>query len=91
MVVFICSNTRTFLFDQIHQYCVGSGVRGVFDFISDDDQTIFENEPLQNMAKVGSLFAFKHHGFWKCMDTLRDKTHLEDLWTKGNSPWKVWV
>jgi glucose-1-phosphate cytidylyltransferase len=54
------------------------------------DQTIWEREPLERLAQEGNLAAFQHHGFWQPMDTLRDKTHLEDLWQSGRSPWKTW-
>jgi glucose-1-phosphate cytidylyltransferase len=55
-----------------------------------DDTTIWEQEPLSNLAIEGELMAFKHEGFWLPMDTLRDKHKLEELWEKGNAPWKVW-
>ncbi|PAF29524.1 glucose-1-phosphate cytidylyltransferase [Paenibacillus sp. 7516] len=58
----------------------------VMDYI-EDDQTIFEEEPLRNLALNSQLQAFKHGGFWQPMDTLRDKNYLEELWTKGNAPW----
>lgn len=58
----------------------------VIDYI-DDDQTIWEKEPLENLAKDGELSAYRHTGFWQPMDTLRDKTVLEDLWQSGNAPW----
>lgn len=61
----------------------------VLDLIK-DDSTVFEKEPLENLASSGNLFAFKHDGFWQPMDTLRDKTHLEELWTSGKAPWKIW-
>lgn len=61
----------------------------VFDYIDGDD-TILEKEPLQNLVKDGELRAFKHHGFWYAMDTLRDKRYLEDLWKTGKAPWKLW-
>lgn len=61
----------------------------IFDFI-DDDATIFEQEPLENVAKMGELKAFRHKGFWQCMDTQRDKIQLEAMWDTGNAPWKVW-
>lgn len=61
----------------------------VFDYISDDDSVIFEREPLEKLAQDGELFTYKHNGFWRCMDTLRDKKQLEDMW--ADSPaWKVW-
>ena len=61
----------------------------VMDYI-DDDQTVWEKEPLQRLARDGALAAFKHQGFWQPMDTLRDKMLLESLWSSGNAPWKVW-
>jgi glucose-1-phosphate cytidylyltransferase len=54
------------------------------------DPTVFEKEPLEGLARDRELVAYKHAGFWQPMDTLRDKTHLEELWNKGNAPWKVW-
>lgn len=61
----------------------------VLDYI-DGDETIFEKEPLEKLAKEGNLKAFKHDGFWQCMDTLRDKNRLEDEWATGKAPWKKW-
>lgn len=55
-----------------------------------DDSTIWEREPLETLASQGELVAFQHAGFWQPMDTLRDKTHLEELWGSGQAPWKVW-
>lgn len=55
-----------------------------------DDAVSWEREPLETLASQGQLAAFQHGGFWQPMDTLRDKTHLEDLWAAGNAPWKVW-
>ncbi len=60
-----------------------------FSYI-EGDQTYFEKEPLENMAKDGKLAAYRHEGFWKCMDTMRDKGMLDELWNKGNAPWKCW-
>ena len=57
---------------------------------SPDDTTVFEKEPLEGLAGDGELMAYKHHGFWQPMDTLRDKTHLEELWNSGRAPWKLW-
>ena len=62
----------------------------VFDYIPDDDEIVFEQQPLQNLAADGEMFAYQHHEFWKCMDTLRDKHDLNDLWDSGKAPWKVW-
>lgn len=56
-----------------------------------DDSTIWEVEPLTELAAKGELMAYNHHGFWQPMDTLRDKTHLEDLWRKGSAPWNIWT
>ncbi len=61
----------------------------VFDYIA-GDKTIFEREPLERLANQGELFAFKHSGFWKPMDTLRDKIQLEELIEKGTAPWINW-
>lgn len=61
----------------------------VFNYI-EDDNTVFEKEPLEKLAKNHELNAYKHNGFWKCMDTLRDKNQLEEMWNSGHAPWKVW-
>lgn len=61
----------------------------VIEYIA-GDETIFEREPLENLAKEGELKAYKHYGFWQCMDTLRDKNKLEELWQSGTPPWKNW-
>lgn len=61
----------------------------IFDYI-EGDETVWERDPLENLAKDGKLMAYKHTNFWKPMDTLRDKKELEMLWNTGNAPWKVW-
>jgi glucose-1-phosphate cytidylyltransferase len=61
----------------------------VLDYIA-GDATSFEQEPLDKLSAEGNLYAFRHRGFWQCMDTLRDKNLLEDLWKKGAAPWKTW-
>lgn len=61
----------------------------VIDLIA-DDQTIWERAPLETLASRGELSAYRHYGFWKPMDTLRDKRELEGLWESGDAPWKVW-
>ena len=61
----------------------------VFDYIDNDDTT-WEKEPIEKIAKEGKLSAFKHRGFWKPMDTLRDKNQLDEMWNSGNAPWKIW-
>ena len=62
----------------------------VFDYIKRGDATIWERMPLENLARAGQLTAYKHTGFWKCMDTPREKAELEELWNKKKPPWKVW-
>lgn len=59
----------------------------VIDYI-EGDHTTFEREPLEMLAREGELSAYRHEGFWQCMDTLRDKHVLEDLWQSGNAPWR---
>ena len=55
-----------------------------------NDSTVWEQDPLELLAKDGQLGAYEHRGFWQPMDTLRDKNHLEELWSSGNAPWKIW-
>ena len=62
----------------------------IFDYIQDGDNTIFERQPLEDLAKVGQINAFKYTGFWKPMDTARDKNELTELWLSGKAPWNVW-
>jgi glucose-1-phosphate cytidylyltransferase len=62
---------------------------GVFDYIDGDD-TQWEREPMERLAADGQLMAYRHTSFWQCMDTLRDKRLLEELWQRGNAPWKIW-
>jgi glucose-1-phosphate cytidylyltransferase len=61
----------------------------VFDAIK-NDATVFEKEPLESLANANELVAYKHQGFWQCMDTLRDKILLNDLWDSNTAPWKKW-
>ena len=61
-----------------------------FDYITNGIQTIWEKEPLENLAKDGELFAYKHHGFWKPMDTLRDNIQLNEMWKNNKALWKTW-
>jgi len=62
---------------------------GIFDYI-DGDQTWWEKTPMERLAKDKQLMAYKHTGFWQCMDTLRDKRLLNNLWESGEAPWKIW-
>lgn len=62
-----------------------------FDYIKDPQLTVFEREPLEALAREGRLHAYKHHGFWQPMDTLRDKTDLGNLWDCGKAPWAKWL
>jgi glucose-1-phosphate cytidylyltransferase len=64
---------------------------GIFDYLRDDMTDIqWEKKPLVDIANDGQLVAYKHEGFWKCMDSMRDKTELEELWDKGGAKWKIW-
>ncbi|MCX5700360.1 MAG: glucose-1-phosphate cytidylyltransferase [Candidatus Omnitrophica bacterium] len=63
---------------------------GIFNFVKNDDSEVWENEPLQKLSKEGELCAYKHTGFWGCMDTLRDKISFERIWQSADAPWKVW-
>ena len=62
----------------------------IFDYIDGDD-TQWGREPMERLARDGQLMAYKHDSFWQCMDTLRDRRLLEDLWQRGNAPWQTWV
>lgn len=75
----------------------GARINGGFFVLSptvgryiDGDDTMWEQEPLRDLVEDGQLHAWKHDGFWQCMDTIRDKRLLEDLWAAGNPPWKTW-
>ena len=61
----------------------------IFNYI-EGDTTILERQPLETLAREGELAAFRHNGFWQCMDTLRDKEGLENMWTSGQAKWKIW-
>jgi glucose-1-phosphate cytidylyltransferase len=61
----------------------------VIEYIQ-DDSTIFEKEPLEKLTEIGELYTYKHFGFWKPMDTLRDKHELNNMWENGKAKWKVW-
>lgn len=61
-----------------------------FDYIKGGDATILERAPLEDLAKDGELYTYRHEGFWKCMDTLRDKMQLQDMYDNDNAPWISW-
>lgn len=62
---------------------------GVLDYIDGDD-TQWEKEPMEGLARDGQLMAYRHDSFWQCMDTLRDKKLLQELWDSGKAPWNIW-
>jgi glucose-1-phosphate cytidylyltransferase len=62
---------------------------GIFDYI-DNDEMVWEHEPLERLAADGQLMAYKHESFWQCMDTIREKYLLESLWQSNKAPWKIW-
>jgi glucose-1-phosphate cytidylyltransferase len=64
---------------------------GVLDYLTEGDATVLEASPLEKLAEDGQLVAYKHGGFWQCMDTIRDKTRLEEMWASGSAPWRTWT
>ena len=62
---------------------------GVFDYL-ENDSTVWEKEPIENLAKNNQLYVYRHSGFWQPLDTLREKNTLDELWSTGNAPWKLW-
>ena len=62
----------------------------VFDYLYEDENLVFEQEPMEKLARNGQLNAYKHYNFWKPMDTMRDKDQLNAMWKNQNAPWKVW-
>ena len=63
--------------------------RGVLDYIDGDD-TVWERDPIEQIAQDGEFMGYQHYGFWSCMDTLKEKNMLEELWNSGKAPWKIW-
>ena len=57
----------------------------------DGDESIWEREPIERLAGDGQLMAYRHYGFWSCMDTLKEKNMLEEVWASGDAPWKTWL
>ena len=62
---------------------------GLFDYL-EGDETVLEKAPMQRLSEAGELDAYRHEGFWQCMDTQREKKKLEELWDSGRAPWKIW-
>jgi glucose-1-phosphate cytidylyltransferase len=79
---------------QIHEGWINGGFMvlepGVFKYLAKGDKAVLEVDLLERLAEDGQLSAFRHDGFWQCMDTLRDKRYLEELWQTGSPPWKTW-
>jgi len=79
---------------QISEGMVNGGFfvceKGFFDYLSEDESCVLEQEPLQRVAGDGQLAAYSHEGFWQCMDTYREWQLLTNLWESGRAPWKVW-
>jgi glucose-1-phosphate cytidylyltransferase len=64
--------------------------RQVIEYI-DDDTSVWEREPVEQLARAGELMGYRHYGFWSCMDTLKEKNMLEEIWVSGKAPWKIWA
>jgi glucose-1-phosphate cytidylyltransferase len=62
---------------------------GAIDYIEGDD-TIWERDVVERLARAGELMGYRHYGFWSCMDTIKERNFLQELWTSGQAPWKVW-
>ena len=62
---------------------------GALDYI-DGDETVWERDPVERLAADGELMGYRHYGFWSCMDTLKEKNMLEELWARGEAPWRIW-
>jgi glucose-1-phosphate cytidylyltransferase len=80
---------------QIHEGWINGGFMvlepGALRYLdSKGDQAVLETDLLEKLAEEGQLSAYRHEGFWQCMDTLREKRYLESLWQGGNAPWKTW-
>jgi glucose-1-phosphate cytidylyltransferase len=79
---------------QTHEGLINGGFfvlnRGIFDYLDDEDDCIFEKKPLEKLAERGQLMVYPYRGFWQCMDTFRDTQFLNELWERGKAPWKVW-
>ena len=79
---------------QIHEGWINGGFMvlepDIFKYLAKGDEAVLETDLLERLAEDGELSAYRHDGFWQCMDTLRDKRYLEQLWSSGSAPWKTW-
>jgi glucose-1-phosphate cytidylyltransferase len=79
---------------QSHEGLINGGFfvldRRIFTYLNADEDCIFERKPLERLAREGQLMVYQHRGFWQCMDTQRDMQLLNELWERGEAPWKVW-
>ena len=80
---------RTRMCEELSETYVATCDQEIFDYIEGDDTT-WEREPMEALAKGNQLNAFKHDSYWQSMDSLRDKNVLEEIWDSGNPPWKKW-
>ena len=64
--------------------------RRIWDYLDEGEGLVFEKEPLTRMARDGQLGIYQHEGYWQCMDTYREYNLLNDIWSGGNAPWKIW-
>ena len=64
--------------------------KNLFDYVEDLETLVFEQEPMRNIVNDEEMMVYKHDGFWQPMDTLREKNELNELWSSGKAPWKVW-
>ena len=64
--------------------------QSIFNYVSEDNNVMWERNPMEAIAKENELNAYKHNGFWKAMDTLKDQNELENLWLKNKAKWKIW-
>ena len=72
----------------VYAICLGI-MLGIFDYL-ENDNTVFEKEPIAELIQKNELKAYIYNGFWQCMDTKRELEKLQDMWQNGNAPWKVW-
>ena len=92
-------NSVTHLVEEFHEKPKGDGIwinggffvcePEIFNYIN-GDETVFEQEPIMHLVDEGELNCYKHHGFWKCMDTLKDKNDLNKMWDENKAEWKIW-